>query len=68
MIFYFFTDKPDLFIMTLNYISIFHAVRHGGGEDLQGLFGYGPSLHCMGLQQTVENLGVGRRQQITGKI
>ena len=45
--------------MTLTYISILHATKHGGGEDLQGLFDHGPSLHRVGLQQTVENLVVG---------
>ena len=46
--------------MTLTYISILHAARHGGGQDLQGPFDHGPSLHCVSLQQTVENLGMGR--------
>ena len=53
--------------MTLTYIAILHAAWHSGDEDLQDLFDHGPSLHCMGLQQTVENLGVESRRQITGK-
>ena len=68
MIFYFFTYNLDPFIMTLTYISILHAARHGGCEDLQGLFDHGPSLHCMGLQQTVENLGMGRDNKLREKL
>ena len=48
--------------MTLTYISILHAAWHSGGEDLQGLFDYGPSFHHVDFQQTVENLGVGREK------
>ena len=36
--------------MILTYIFILHADWHGGGEDLQGLFDHGPSLHRVGLQ------------------
>ena len=49
--------------MTLTYISILHAAWHSRGEDLQGLFDHGPSLHCVSLQQTVENLGMGREKK-----
>ena len=54
--------------MTLTYISILHASWHGGGEDFQGLFDHSPSLHRMGLQQTMENLRVGRDNKLRIKI
>ena len=54
-------------LITLTYISNLHAAWHGGGEDLQGLFDHGSSLHCVGLQQTVENLGLGRDKKLQGK-
>ena len=48
--------------MTLTNISILNAARHGGDQDIQGLFDYGPSLHRLGLQQTMEKLGGGRKR------
>ena len=68
MIFHVFAYNLDPLIMTLTYISILHAARHGGCEDLQGLFDHGPSLHCVSLQQTVENLEVGRDKKLPEKI
>ena len=53
--------------MTLTNISILNAARHGGDQDIQGLFDYGPSLHRLGLQQTMENLGGGENKKLRWK-